>query len=287
MPWALGEQKASGGGPRRRPGQGRIGKAAATRLSPAKARAGRRPAQQLEEEIRRLDDALMRQSARCTALEDELQLAQEDLSLARATNNDLRAELREKRKQQEALSEERTQNYDTIKNLGGAKIFLEDDHQKLLDEVSALRASEQRLTRQVKRLTDENQELRSYWEDSFEDLQRRRIESITPQMLADRKHKGNVERSQKREEILKAQNRNLTDLLTETQRGHFTHLGRLVQENNTLKENLSAAQKQSTRYLGLLEGTSNNPPPYSTYDFLDLDNVRSQLWMPAAARPAW
>ena len=48
-----------------------------------------------------------------------------------------------------------------------------------------LRASEERLKRQVQRMTDENGELRSYWEDGFSELKNQRTQSVNDQMLAD------------------------------------------------------------------------------------------------------
>ena len=74
--------------------------------------------------------------------------------------------------------------------MGSQKEFLQEDHQQLLHEIQVLRASEERLKRQVQRMGDENAELRSYWEDGFSELKQRRIASITPEMLKDGARKG-------------------------------------------------------------------------------------------------
>ena len=160
-----------------------------------------------------MDDALMSEAARCQQLEDELKLLREDMYLEKATNNDLKAELRELRRVNETLQQERSQNYGTIGTLGTQKQFLQEDHQQLLHEIQVLRASEERLNRQVQRLSDENGELRSYWEDGFSELKAQRTASINDQMLADAARKGEAARAQRREKILLAEKEHATNMV--------------------------------------------------------------------------
>ncbi len=160
-----------------------------------------------------MDDALMSEAARCQQLEDELRLLREDMYLEKAANNDLKAELRELRKVNATLQQERSQTYGTIGTLGSQKQFLEEDHQQLLHEIQVLRASEERLKRQVHRLEDENGELRSYWEDGFSELKAQRTASVTDQMLADATRKGEAARAQRREKMLIAEKDYITSLV--------------------------------------------------------------------------
>jgi len=165
-----------------------------------------------------MDDALMSEAARCQSLEDELKLLKEDLYLEKASNEDLKAELRELKRHNASLTQERSQTYKTINSMGSQKEFLQEDHQQLLHEIQVLRASEERLKRQVQRMGDENAELRSYWEDGFSELKQRRIASITPEMLKDVARKGERAREQRREKMLIKENEHVTNLLAESQR---------------------------------------------------------------------
>jgi hypothetical protein len=266
----------------------------------------------VDEELRKMDDVLMSEAARCNALEDELKLLREDMFLERAANNDLRAELRSLRSHHASLMQERSENYGTISTLGGAKEFLQEDHQQLLHDVGVLRASESRLQREVRRLQDENAELRSYWEDGFAELQQQRTRSVTPQMLADRawqpfpapdplpavpltnppccacgtdagKHAMEQARSKRREKMLQGETEFLTDMLAESQRGHFSQLGRLVTEKQALSGAYAQAEEQRQRYLSLLEGTTG---PKTSYDFVDLQATAAGPNPPAAPSPS-
>ena len=165
-----------------------------------------------------MDDALMSEAARCQSLEDELKLLKEDLYLEKASNEDLKAELRELKRHNASLTQERSQTYKTINSMGSQKEFLQEDHQQLLHEIQVLRASEERLKRQVQRMGDENAKLRSYWEDGFSELKQRRIASITPEMLKDVARKGERAREQRREKMLIKENEHVTNLLAESQR---------------------------------------------------------------------
>lgn len=133
--------------------------------------------------------------------------------LEKASNTDLKAELRELRKVNANLTQERSQTYGTIGTLGSQKQFLEEDHQQLLHEIQVLRASEERLKRQVRRLEDENGELRSYWEDGFSELRKNRIASVNDQMLADAARKGEAARAQRREKMILAEKEHVTSLV--------------------------------------------------------------------------
>ena len=176
-----------------------------------------------------MDDALMSEAARCQSLEDELKLLKEDLYLEKASNEDLKAELRELKRHNASLTQERSQTYKTINSMGSQKEFLQEDHQHLLHEIQVLRASEERLKRQVQRMGDENAELRSYWEDGFSELKQRRIASITPEMLKDVARKGERAREQRREKMLIQEKEHVTNLLAESQRvsSHGTVLSEL------------------------------------------------------------
>ena len=209
---------------------------------------------ELDEELRRVDSLLMAESARCQALEDQLTLLREDMHLERAANNDLRGELRGACQQENSLSNQCSSAFETIGRMGTQKEFLEEDHQQLLHEVGVLRASEERLARQVRRLIDENEELRRYWEDGYSDLKQQRTASYTPELVEQARHRGELARAQRRDQMLGGQLSNVTQLLAESQRGHFSQLGRLVGTVGSLQGELGYTQQQNQKYLRLLQG---------------------------------
>ena len=69
----------------------------------------------------------MSEAARCQSLEDELKLLKEDLYLEKASNEDLKAELRELKRHNASLTQERSQTYKTINSMGSQKEFLQED----------------------------------------------------------------------------------------------------------------------------------------------------------------
>ena len=78
--------------------------------------------------------------------------------------------------------------------------------------------------------------------------------------------------------------------LAESQRGHFTQLGRLVQEKDQLQNHLQQSMLERERYLQLLQGATGGRAAvlndYTSYDFVDL--IRDESTNPAASLPfAW
>ena len=78
--------------------------------------------------------------------------------------------------------------------------------------------------------------------------------------------------------------------LAESQRGHFTQLGRLVAEKDHLETHLQQSTLERERYLQLLQGATGGRPAqpndYTSYDFVDL--IRDENTNPAASLPfAW